>query len=418
MFGHCAQARHAWNLAWEVNSTYRKGGARTTKPVRYVGMAAMLADVRRTPTGDLTTEEADYFVWVASGNAEVQQQALRDFDQALANFFNGSHGYPGRRKKYRHEGFRVIGTGRAPAWTADGEAVLNAKGKQVVSRQVRVEKLNKKWAQIQVPGCGWVKFRNTRRALPDAKTFRVTHRAGRWYVSFAVVPDPVDAPGDGSLVGIDRGVVITAALSDGRTLNCPQLTARERAQVRKYQRRAARAPKGSPQRRAAHAEVARLRESEANRRKDWCEKTSTTLARSFDTIRFEDLKIKNMTRSARGTVEEPGRRVAQKAGLNRVVFAQGWGLLRARTGHKPLVGWRISHPSTRVCGAATASGSTRTRARAKPSSSVPAAVSPATPTPTPHATSRQDRAGLPTSGPEACAGGTTPHQRSSVREPR
>jgi putative transposase len=154
MLGHCAQARHAWNLAWEVNSTYRKGGARTTRPVRYVGMAAMLSEVRRTDASDLTPAEADYFAWVASGNAEVQQQALRDFDQALANFLSGSHGYPQRRKKYRHEGFRVIGTGRVPACGPDGEPVLNAKGKQVMSRVVRVEKLNKKWARVKIPGCG------------------------------------------------------------------------------------------------------------------------------------------------------------------------------------------------------------------------------------------------------------------------
>ncbi|CAL9614734.1 IS200_IS605 family transposase ISMex43 [Nocardiopsis dassonvillei] len=334
LFGHCAQARHAWNLAWEVNTTYCKGGARTARPARWVGMCAMLTEVRRTLAADLTPEEADYFSWVASGNADVQQQALRDFDQALVNFFNGTHGYPGRRKKYQHEGFRVIGTDRVPAWTADGKPVLNAKGRRVMHRQVRVEKLNRKWAQVKVPGCGWVKFRNTRRGLPDAKTFRVTYRAGQWHVSFAVAPDPVQAPGNGETVGIDRGVVITAALSDGRTLNCPQLSAQERARVRKHQRRAARAPKDSPARKTEYAHIARLREREAARRKDWCEKTSTMLARSFDIIRFEDLRIKNMTRSARGTAAEPGRLVRQKAGLNRAILAQGWGLLRQRAGHK------------------------------------------------------------------------------------
>ncbi|MET8138572.1 transposase, partial [Streptomyces sp. NPDC005251] len=69
-------------------------------------------------------------------------------------------------------------------------------------------------------------------------------------------------------------------------------------------------------------------------RKDWCEKTSTMLARTYDLVRFEKLNIKNMTRSARGTVAEPGRMVAQKAGLNRAILAQGWGGLRQRTGHK------------------------------------------------------------------------------------
>ncbi|MET8138098.1 transposase [Streptomyces sp. NPDC005251] len=83
--------------------------------------------------------------------------------------------------------------------------------------------------------------------------------------------------------------------------------------------------------------MARLKAREADRRKDWCEKTSTMLARTYRLVRFEKLNIKNMTRSASGTTEQPGRQVRQvrqKAGLNRAILAQGWGLLRQRTGHK------------------------------------------------------------------------------------
>jgi transposase len=76
--------------------------------------------------------------------------------------------------------------------------------------------------------------------------------------------------------------------------------------------------------------VARLRAREADRRKDWAEKLSTRLARDFDVIRVEDLAIKDMTRSARGTAGAPGRNVAAKAGLNRGILASGWGLLARR----------------------------------------------------------------------------------------
>ena len=76
--------------------------------------------------------------------------------------------------------------------------------------------------------------------------------------------------------------------------------------------------------------VAKLKAREADRRKDWCEKVSTDLARRFDVIRVEDLKIGNMTRSARGTVEAPGKNVRQKAGLNREIGKSGWGLLVKR----------------------------------------------------------------------------------------
>ncbi|MFE2537876.1 RNA-guided endonuclease InsQ/TnpB family protein [Streptomyces sp. NPDC059371] len=207
-----------------------------------------------------------------------------------------------------------------------------------MGRSVVVQKLNRSWARVKVPGCGWVRFRLSRKGKgsepPKAKTFRVTFRNGQWHIAFAVVPAPIDGPGTGEVIGIDRGVKITAALSDGRKLNCPQLTVKERAQVRKHQRRAARAPKGSERKAAEYAKAARIKAREADRRMDWCEKTSTMLARSYDLVRFEKLNIKNMTASAKGTAEQPGRKVAQKAGLNRAILAQGWGLLRQRTGHK------------------------------------------------------------------------------------
>jgi IS605 OrfB family transposase len=65
-------------------------------------------------------------------------------------------------------------------------------------------------------------------------------------------------------------------------------------------------------------------------RKDWCEKTSTSIVRQFDWIYIEDLQIKNMTRSARGSIQRPGKNVRQKAGLNREILASGWGRLIRR----------------------------------------------------------------------------------------
>jgi len=76
--------------------------------------------------------------------------------------------------------------------------------------------------------------------------------------------------------------------------------------------------------------VARLRAREADARKDWAEKASTDIARRFDMIRVEDLRIRNMTRSAKGTARAPGQNVRQKAGLNREILRSGWGLLARR----------------------------------------------------------------------------------------
>ncbi|MFE2585084.1 RNA-guided endonuclease InsQ/TnpB family protein [Streptomyces sp. NPDC059378] len=317
---HCAHARYVWNLAVEQHTHWRPG--RGSAP-GFAEQCRQLTEARR--------ENA----WLAAGNADVQQQALKDFAAAKNARFTSGFGEPTWRRKHTHEGFRVIGTDRVLESGPDGSPKLNARtGRQVMGRSVVVQKLNRRWARVKVPGCGWVRFRLTRAELPKAKTFRVTYRGGRWHIAFAVVPEPLDAPGTGKIIGIDRGVKITAALSDGRRLNCPQLTVKERAQIRKHQRRAARAPKGSEQKSVEYAKVARIKAREADRRKDWCEKTSTMLARTYDVIRFEKLNIKNMTASAKGTTEQPGKNVRAKAGLNRAVLAQGWGLLRRRTGQK------------------------------------------------------------------------------------
>ena len=167
------------------------------------------------------------------------------------------------------------------------------------------------------------------------KSYRVRmDRAGRWHVAFAAVPDPVPAPGTGEVVGIDRGVAVSAALSTGELLSVPGPTARERKRLRRLEHKLSSARRGSERRRRVRHAIARLKARESDRRKDWAEKVSTDIARRFDLIRAEDLQIKNMTRSAKGTRDNPGRNVRQKAGLNREILRSGWGLLVRRLEEK------------------------------------------------------------------------------------
>ena len=193
-----------------------------------------------------------------------------------------------------------------------------------------VRRLNRKTGEIWVPKAGWVRFRWSR-VVPAAKSYRVTlDRSGRWHMAFAAVPGPVPGPGTGEVIGVDRGVAVSAALSTGELLAVPRLSPGRQRRLVLLHRRLARANRGSNRRRAVRLAIARLKARETDTRKDWCEKVSTGLARRFDVIRVEDLKISNMTRSARGTLAEPGRNARQKAGLNREILASGWGLLIER----------------------------------------------------------------------------------------
>ena len=127
------------------------------------------------------------------------------------------------------------------------------------------------------------------------------------------------------------GVTHTAAMSDGQFLDMPELLSKgEQQRKRRLQRKLARQTKGSKRRNQTKLAIAKISTKEKDRRKDWIEKTTTELVRDYDLIAIEDLKIKNMTKSATGTVEKPGKNVAQKSGLNRVILSQGWGLFRKR----------------------------------------------------------------------------------------
>ena len=117
-------------------------------------------------------------------------------------------------------------------------------------------------------------------------------------------------------------------------LSVPGLRDGEIRRLRRLQRRLARAVPGSNRRRHVKTAIARLKAREVDRRKDWAEKASTDLARRFDLIRVEDLQITNMTRSAKGSQDNPGRNVRAKAGLNRGILANGWGRLVQRLEHK------------------------------------------------------------------------------------
>ena len=294
---HCAHARFVWNLAVEQHSHWHHG--RASAP-------GHLEQWRQ-----LTAARAEH-PWLAAGSQMVQQQALLDFAQAMAAFFNPQN--PARRPSWckadRDEGFRVVGR---------------------CGRQWDVRRLSRHVGEVWVPKAGWVRFRWSRAVPPGVKSYRVTmDRAGRWHIAFAAIPAPVPAPGNGEAVGIDRGVAVSAALSTGELLRAPGLTARERKRMVRLKRKLARVKRGSNRRQRVKLAIARLSARETDRRKDWVEKTSTDIARRFDMIRVEDLRITNMTRSAEGTAGNPGTNVRAKSGLNREIMRSGWGLLVRR----------------------------------------------------------------------------------------
>jgi putative transposase len=141
-----------------------------------------------------------------------------------------------------------------------------------------VRRLNRTTGEVWVPKAGWVRFRWSRATPADRKSYRVTlDRAGRWHIAFAAVPEAIAALGTTEVVGIDRGVAVSAALSTGELLRAPGLARRERKRLRRLERRLARAKRGSNRRGQVRLAVARLRARETDRRKDWAERPAPPL---------------------------------------------------------------------------------------------------------------------------------------------
>lgn len=292
MAEHCRHARYVWNLAVEQQQHWRPG----LRAPRYNEQAAQLTEARAE------------FSWLAAGSLTVQQQALRDFDRALRSFFVGTHRKPKWRKAGVHEGFRQVGV-----------------------KPHHVERLNRRFGRVWVPKVGWVRIRLTRSVPEGVKSYRVScDRAGRWHIAFTHIPEPISGPDDGSVVGVDRGVVVSVALSTGELFHCPGLSLGERRRLKSLRQCLARSERGSNRRARTRLAIAKLKARETDRRKDWVEKVSSDVARRFDVVRIETLNIRAMTRSARGTADRPGTGVAQKQGLNRMILQNGWGMLAAR----------------------------------------------------------------------------------------
>jgi putative transposase len=130
------------------------------------------------------------------------------------------------------------------------------------------------------------------------------------------------------LVGADRGVKKLVALSDGSFAGKATEGPRQRERQTRLARDVARARRGSKNHAKAVRRLAAHKAKMARRRRDMIHKITTDLVKNHDAIIIEALLIANMTRSARGTIDEPGANVGAKAGLNREMLDRGWGLIR------------------------------------------------------------------------------------------
>ncbi|MFG1859786.1 RNA-guided endonuclease InsQ/TnpB family protein [Microbispora bryophytorum] len=286
--------RVVWNTALEQRRTYRQRGVF----IGYVEQARQMAEAKKD------------FPWLAEAPSHTLQQTLRDLEKACKT--HGTFKVHWRSKRKSAPRFRFPDP-----------------------KHLTVERISRRWGRVRLPKLGWVRFRWTRPLGGELRNATVLKDGGRWYISFCVEDGLVEStPNGGPPVGVDRGVKVAVATSDGWMRDRRFITPGEAARLKRLQQQLARRRKGSNRRAATKAKIGMLNARIRNRRTDFVAWTADRLTRSHELVIVEDLKVTNMTASAKGTREAPGSRVRQKAGLNRAILAKGWGGLLTTLEHK------------------------------------------------------------------------------------
>ena len=236
------------------------------------------------------------FPWLKEAPSQALQQALKNLDRALVNFFEKRAEYPRFKKRGYGDSFRF-------------------------PQGFQLDQAN---SRILLSKLGHVRYRNSREVLGTVKNVTVSNRNGRWFVSIQTQREVEQPVAQGDAVGIDMGVVRFATLSDGTVVPPLNTFKRYAADLRKAQQAMSRKKKFSNNWKKAKAKVQRFHVRIANTRRDYLHKTSTSISQNHAMVVVEDLQVSNMSRSAAGSVEQPGRKVKQKSGLNKAILDQGW----------------------------------------------------------------------------------------------
>jgi putative transposase len=273
---------------------------------RKTGRSLSYADQCRS----LTQLRSELPEWSSAANCSSQQMTLRRLDKAYAAFFRRvkagqAPGFPRFKSLARFPGFSFKSHGDGWRFTAGDDW---------------------KHGSLRLSGIGQLSARGKARQGGDIRSSEILHRAGKWYLSLTVyIGQPQrDRTAHGAMA-FDWGVetFLTGVTHTGSvlTIDNPRWWQAEKDRVVQLQQAVSRKTnKRSNRRRKAVQRLAAARSRTARRRLDWMHKTSADLASLYALVATEELRIANLTRSAAGTVDEPGKNVAQKSGLNREIL--------------------------------------------------------------------------------------------------
>lgn len=288
--------RFVFNKALAIQKENYEAG---NKFIGYVEMAKKLTEWRASLE----------FYWLKKAPCHPLQQALKALDRGYKNFFEGRSDRPRFKKRGCCERFHF----------PDKE-------------QIKLDQAND---LIFLPKLGWIRYRNSRKVIGEVRNVTVSNIGDKWFVSIQTeceVEKPIQK--SKTAIGIDVGISRFATMNDGSFIEPLNSFQKHQERLVRYQRQMSKKVKFSKNWIEAKAKVQKIYTCIANVRKDFLHKITTAISKNHALVCIEDLKVRAMSKSAAGTVEEPGKEVKKKSSLNRKILDQGWGEFRRQLEYK------------------------------------------------------------------------------------
>ncbi len=260
--------------------------------------------------------------WLADAPVHPLQQKLKDLERAYTNFFAKRADFPRYKKKGQSDSFRYPDP-----------------------KRIKLDQTN---SRLSLPKLGWLRYRNSRDVVGTVKNVTVSLSGGKWYVSIQTEREVVQPIPQGDAIGIDMGIARFATFDrplpefDNKDHLAPLNSfKRHETFLRKAQQAMSRKTKFSNNWKKAKARVQRIHSRIGNARRDYLHKCSTTISQNHAMVCIEDLQVRNMSKSAAGSTEKPGKQVRAKSGLNKSILDQGWFEFRRQLDYK--LAWNGGH---------------------------------------------------------------------------
>jgi putative transposase len=310
----CCRLLH--NLAlYQRQNFWRQYRKNTGKNIHWMGQKKELPALKSA------------FPFFAEAPAHCLQMALQDLHVAFDRFFKGDASYPTPWRKSDGDSFRFP--------DPDQFQVLEKEG---ILRLPKFGKTSK--------DCGPIKARFHRKLYGEVRSVTIIREGTHWYASVLLrtkrltKQKPLSQIDPDKIEAFDRNTIRPFVNSLNEEFGGSVARGKDRKSKRRQQKQKrlqqaiARKTKGSKNRAKAVAKLAAFKAKEARQRRDLLNKVTTTIAKNQDVVVLEALKIRNMTASARGTLESPGSQIAQKAGLNGTILDRGWGIFERMLTYK------------------------------------------------------------------------------------